>query len=252
MKYKATDDDKHEPDAHSEKDGHDADAHAGDSHGEHAEIDPADWSVQNSMDYYLDPSHLIGHVQDSDHFELPSFLAGSVDFEKKGKIEIPHIPFLWSDDEPFMGENGVVFDVKPNQFIGPATFQPTKFIILELIGALIICAVFIPYARRIKNGDRPQGRFWNLIDTMVCYVRDEIALPSIGSADAKRFYPFIWTIFFFVLVLNLLGMVPGLGAATGSISVTAALALAVFFVVMGTGHEEDGCGRFFESSGSPS
>lgn len=245
MKYKTTDDEKHETnDAHAE-DGHDHDAHAGDGHDvshDHAEhIDPKDWSIQNSMDYYLDPAHLIGHVQDADYFEL----LGMDKDGNKNKLDIPQMS-LWDAKKPLIGEGGTI-QFTPNQFVGPVTFQPTKFVILELIGALILCAVFIPYARRIKNGDRPKGRFWNLLDTMVCYVRDEIATPSIGSADAKRFFPFIWTIFFFVLVLNLIGMVPGLGAATGSISVTAALAIAVFFVVMGTGMKKMGVAGFLKA-----
>ncbi len=265
MKYKTTDDEKHKSDDdHAEKDGHDAahpaedhsdgahgNEHAGEAHDAHGhgheEIAAEDWTIQNSMDYYLDPGHLIAHVQDSDHFEMPSFLAGTFDYEAKEDLNIK-IPRMspWSAEKPLVGEGGTI-QFTPNQFIGPIDFQPTKFVILELIGALIVCAVFIPYARRIKNGDRPKGRFWNMIDTMVCYVRDEIAVPSIGSADAKRFFPFIWTIFFFVLTLNLIGMVPGLGAATGSISVTAALALAVFFVVMATGMKKMGVAGFLKA-----
>jgi F-type H+-transporting ATPase subunit a len=153
---------------------------------------------------------------------------------------------LWTESHPLVGEGGVV-QYTPNQFVGPIDFQPTKFVVLELIAAIIVAAIFIPYARRIQNGDRPVGRFWNLIDVMVCYIRDEVAVPGIGSHDAKRFLPFVWTIFFFVLALNLLGMVPGLGAATGSISVTAALALAVFVVVIGTGMKKMGVVGFLKA-----
>lgn len=222
-------------DAHQDHDDHDQE---GESH-----VHEGDWTIENSMDYYLDPDHLIGHVQDSDYFELPAI--GSWDYLNKGKIKIPQIS-PWTEESPLVGENGVI-EVKPNQFFGQITFQPTKFVVLELIGALIVAAIFTPYARRIKNGDQPQGRFWNMIDATVCYVRDEIAVPGIGSQDAKRFLPFVWSIFFFVLVLNLLGMVPGLGAATGSISVTAALALSVFVVVMGTGMKKMGVIGFLKA-----
>jgi F-type H+-transporting ATPase subunit a len=197
------------------------------------------------MGYYLGPDSLIGHVQDSDHFELPAFPPWGEGM-MKGKLSIPQIS-PYTDESPMMGENGSVWAYQKNDFIGPVTFQPTKFVVLELIGALIVAAVFIPYARRIKSGNRPVGRFWNVIDVMVCYIRDEVAMPGIGSADAKRFLPFIWTIFFFVLTLNLLGMVPGLGAATGSISVTAALAISVFFVVMSTGIKKMGFAGFLKA-----
>ena len=215
---------------HSEKE-HSEDEHVG------------EWTVKDSMSHYLNPDHLIGHVQDSDYFELPAI--GSWDYQGKTKLKIPQIsPF--TNEKPLIGDNGVI-KIKENDFIGPVTFQPTKFVVLELIAALIVAAIFVPYARRIRNGDQPKGRLWNLIDATVCYIRDEIAIPGIGSQDARRFLPFVWTVFFFVLILNLMGMVPGLGAATGSISVTAALALCVFVVVLATGIKKMGVVGFFKA-----
>ena len=246
-KHKADDKSHDHPADKPHDEGH-VEAHADDGHAH--EADPADWSIAKSMSYYLDPDHLIGHVQDSNYFELPAI--GTFDYKEKGKIVIPRMS-PWTSEHPLVGENGTIdipgVAIRPNgnQFFGPIDFQPTKFVILELIGALIVCAIFIPYARKIKNGDRPTGRLSNLLDSAVCYVRDEIAVPGIGSHDAKRFLPFVWSIFFFVLVLNLIGMVPGLGAATGSISVTAALALAVFFVVLGTGMKKMGVVGFLKA-----
>jgi F-type H+-transporting ATPase subunit a len=259
------DDEKHDPQDGAAKDGHGNDdhetaahdhshseghehgvAHAGSGHSEKS-------GIERSMDYYLSPDHLIGHVQDAHYFEGFGFkqkidekTGEKVDTFEKNQIKIPWIS-PWTEDKPFMGENAAVIPFTPNDFVGPATFQPSKFVILELIGALILCAVFIPFARKIRNGDRPTGRLSNMLDATLCYVRDEIALPGIGSQDTKRFLPFVWTIFFFVLVLNLIGMVPGFGAATGSISVTAALALAVFFVVMATGMKKMGVVGFLKA-----
>lgn len=213
------------------------DAHAGSDHAGASKMEQA-------KNYYLDPDHLIGHVQDADYFEWFGFNGET--FEKK-KIKIPQMS-PWTEESPFLGENGLIeVNTKDNPFVGKATFQPTKFVFLELIAALVVCAVFIPYARRIKNGDRPKGRFWNMIDAAVCYVRDEIAKPGIGSHDTPRFLPFVWTAFFFVLVINLIGMVPGLGAATGSISVTAAFALAVFILVIWTGMKKMGVVGFIKA-----
>ena len=245
------DDEKHDvkEDAHENEQGGDH-AHEGD-HKHEGDQDHANEGhatdksgIEQAMDWYLSPDHLIGHVQDAHYFEGFGYKTEK-GFEKN-KIEIPWISH-WTEDKPFMGEHGAVIDFKPNDFVGPATFQPSKFVILELIGALIVCAIFIPFARRIKNGDKPKGRFANMLDTTLCYVRDEIAVPGIGSHDAKRFLPFVWSVFFFVLVLNLIGMVPGLGAATGSISVTAAFALAVFIVVMGTGMKKMGVVGFLKA-----
>jgi len=237
------DDNKHDDAAHAD-DGH---SHAADgAHDSHADHKSAeDWTLADSMNHYLGTDHLIGHVQDSDYFELLGFHEDEHGHMVKNKLKIPQIS-PWTDESPLLGETGLI-KTPENDFFGKATFQPTKFVVLELVGAIIVALLFIAYAKRVKNGDRPRGRFWNMIDAAVCYVRDEIATPGIGSADVKRFLPFVWTVFFYVLALNLIGMVPGLGAATGSISVTAAFALCVFFVVMGTGMKKMGVAGFLKA-----
>ena len=132
---------------HAEKDSH-ADhgpngdhAHEGDGHG-HADHSH-DWSMEKAMDFHLSPSHLIGHVQDAEYFEGFGWENGH-----KKQYKIPQIS-PWNEETPLVKEQ--------NDFLGPTTFQPTKFIVLELIGALIVCAIFIPYARRIKDGSVPRA-----------------------------------------------------------------------------------------------
>ena len=107
----------------------------------------------------------------------------------------------------------------------------TKYIIIEVLVAAILIAVFVTYARKIKGGKPVKGRFWNMVEAMLLYVRDNIVRPSIGKKEvADRFLPYIWTLFFFVLGCNLLGLVPGLGSPTGSIAVTVVFALSTFAV----------------------
>ena len=79
------------------------------------------------------------------------------------------------------------------------------------------------------------------------FIRDEIAKPTIGEHDYKRFMPFLLTLFFFILGLNLLGMLPFVGSATGSLAVTAALALATFGVVVGSGMQKMGAVGFLKA-----
>jgi F-type H+-transporting ATPase subunit a len=100
----------------------------------------------------------------------------------------------------------------------------SKFMILELIVALVMFVVFTQFAKRIQNGAVPAGRFWNLIDTFLTFLRDQVVRPSIGEHDADRFLPFIYTLFLFVLGCNLTGMVPWAGSPTGEFAVTLALA----------------------------
>jgi F-type H+-transporting ATPase subunit a len=119
----------------------------------------------------------------------------------------------------------------------PAFLQPifpegiTKFMLLMLVAAAIIVAVFIPLARRIATGQPPRGRLDNFLEWTLTFVRDQVARPGIGEHDYKRFLPFLWTLFLFVLLMNLMGMVPFLASATASLAVTGALALVSFFVI---------------------
>ena len=114
-------------------------------------------------------------------------------------------------------------------------FQVTRFMVLELIVAAAMMAIFIPYARRVAKGDPPRGRFWNMLDALLIFLRDEVTRPAIGRKDADRFLPFVWTIFFFVLLCNLIGIIPWTGSPTGSLMTTASLACTTFCVVLGAG-----------------
>ena len=88
----------------------------------------------------------------------------------------------------------------------------------------------------MQRSDRPHGRFWNFIEAVLLFFRDQVARPAIGEHDAEKFVPLLWTIFLFVLGLNLMGMVPWVGAPTGAFAVTLGLALFTLLtgIVMGS------------------
>lgn len=189
-------------------------------------------------------------------------------------------------------------------------FGLTRYKVLMVIAALIILAIFLPLARRVRTGEPPRGIFWNFFEFFLTFIRDNIAKPYIGHHDehghgahaehdkvdphgatalqakapshpregqlalaggphpshtggvahgtaqkdpteshaqaamgttvgygratmseADRYVPFLWTMFLFILMCNLLGMVPFGGSPTSSISVTGALALITFIVI---------------------
>lgn len=169
----------------------------------------------------FDAGHLIGHVKDSEHFEVPRM------FAKDGKLEIPQIR---ESHEPILQ-----IKVPIKGLVEPLDLRVTKFMMLEIVGALIVAVVFIRLASRIKTGARPQGRMWNLLEAMLLFIRDEVARPAIGKHDADKFLPFLWTIFFFILSCNLLGLVPWGGSPTGALATTGAMALITFCTVVGAG-----------------
>ena len=160
-----------------------------------------------------DPAELIAHVKDS--VAPHSF----------------HLPRGYHLDIP-----------QPLEAFG---IEITKFMVLEVVAAALMLAIFIPAARRISTGRPVKGRFWNLVETFLVFLRDEVARPAIGRKDADRFLPFIWTIFFFILGCNLLGMIPWAGSPTGSLSCTGALALIAFFVTTGSGMKKYGLVGFW-------
>ena len=111
-------------------------------------------------------------------------------------------------------------------------FQITKFMVLQLLAAGVILAIFIPIARRAQDGSPPRGIFWNFFESFLTFIRDQVAKPSIGH-DADRYVPILWTVFLYILICNLFGMIPFLASPTASISVTGGLALIAFFVIHG-------------------
>ncbi len=116
-------------------------------------------------------------------------------------------------------------------------FQLTKFMVLEVLAALVILGIFIwpgRLAQRIRAGGPPKGIFRNMFESVLVFIRDNVARPYIGEHDGDRYLPFLWTLVLFVLLLNLLGMVPFLGSPTASLGVTGALAVCCFFVIHGS------------------
>ena len=85
--------------------------------------------------------------------------------------------------------------------------------------------IIVPLARHVASDPVTRGAFINAFEAIVLFIRDEVARPAIGGHGADEFLPYLWTVFFFVLFNNLLGMIPGGASATGNINVTVVLAV---------------------------
>lgn len=122
---------------------------------------------------------------------------------------------------------------EPIQIAGMSIdMSPSKHVVLLLFAAFLTFVMITLVARTIARravDDAPSG-FSNAIEALVVFFRDEVCKANIGHGY-ERFTPLILTFFFFILTMNLLGLIPGGGTATGNISVTAALALITFLVV---------------------
>ena len=112
----------------------------------------------------------------------------------------------------------------------------THDVMLVLVAAAITLTVLIVGARLIVANLATTGRFANLVDAMVDFVRTNIVEEFLGH-HAKAWFGFFAALFFFLLFSNLLGKlpIPGCHSPTGNINVTAALAVMVFVVAQAVG-----------------
>jgi F-type H+-transporting ATPase subunit a len=121
----------------------------------------------------------------------------------------------------------------------------SRFMILEVVIALLILFIFSWLARRVEAGGPPKGKRWNLLEVFLVFIRDQIARPAIGKHEGDKFVPLLWTLFMFILFCNLFGLLPWLGAPTGGWGVTFGLALITFGTGLVFGMRQFGFFGFF-------
>ncbi len=113
-------------------------------------------------------------------------------------------------------------------------FSITKNVLAIFISAAILLLVFISVAKAYtRNKDKAPRGLQAAVEPIVLFVRDDIAKPAIGEKHFARFMPYLLTIFFFIWITNLLGLIPifpGGANVTGNIAVP--LVLATFTLVI--------------------
>ncbi|MCZ4410428.1 F0F1 ATP synthase subunit A [Cryomorphaceae bacterium 1068] len=117
----------------------------------------------------------------------------------------------------------------------------TKSVTGVLFTCLLLILIFSSVARSYKKrkGQAPKG-LQSFLEPLILFIRDEVAIPSIGSAaKADKFMPFLLTTFFFIWIANMLGLIPFIGGfnITGTLSVTMVLAALVFIIITINGNK---------------
>ncbi|WP_413511059.1 F0F1 ATP synthase subunit A [Myroides odoratus] len=114
----------------------------------------------------------------------------------------------------------------------PLDFSITKNVASLFFTTILMFVLFLGLAKTYKKGPNnlPKGIARGL-EPLVIYVRDEMAVPNIGKAKYKKFMPYLLSVFFLIFLLNILGLTPLGFNVTGSISVTACLAICTFVIV---------------------
>lgn len=108
-------------------------------------------------------------------------------------------------------------------------FSITKSVFGILVIGLLMLFWFSRLAKQYKNKSIPTG-FGRVLEPLVVYVRDEIARPNIGDKHYRRFTGYLLTVFFFIWIMNLVGLMPFGFNVTGQLAVTAALAILTLII----------------------
>ncbi|HLS31712.1 MAG TPA: F0F1 ATP synthase subunit A [Flavobacteriaceae bacterium] len=117
----------------------------------------------------------------------------------------------------------------------PLDFSITKNVLVSFLVAVFIFFVFRSMAKTYKKQQLPKG-FGRVLEPMIVFVRDDIAKSNIGP-NYHKYMSYLLSIFFFILFLNVLGLMPFGVNVTGSITVTLALALITFFITQFSGNK---------------
>lgn len=129
---------------------------------------------------------------------------------------------------------GKVVEMVDGHQVRPFDISMTKNVVAMLISMFFLLWIFISVAKAYtrRKGQAPKG-IQSLMEPLIIFVRDEIAKPAIGEKKYEKYMPFLLTIFFFIWLNNLMGLVPlipGGANVTGNITITMVLALFTFII----------------------
>jgi F-type H+-transporting ATPase subunit a len=163
---------------------------------------------------------LMHHVTDGYVIEYPGYCKGHLAWDCELDLKE-----LFGDRLVFT-VGGVKFDM-----------TPTKHLVMLWLATLVLLGVVLSAVSR--KSIVPRG-LYNFVEMLVQFVRNEIALKNISEKDGDRFVPYLVSAFFFILFLNLWGLLPYAATATGNLSVTAIMAFFTFVITEFTALKEQG------------
>lgn len=136
----------------------------------------------------------------------------------------------------FQNEKIIAVDEKglPDKTTKVYDFSLTRNVVQMMLGMILLVWLMLGIAAKYAKGQgvktAPKG-MQNLIEPFITFVRDEVARPNLGH-KYRKFMPYLLTIFFFILILNVIGLVPGTANVTGNITFTLVLGMISFLVIL--------------------
>jgi F-type H+-transporting ATPase subunit a len=147
-----------------------------------------------------------------------------------------HNGYMLAEEGPHEGKivqanpDGTIIEEAPL----PIDLSITKTVAAMLVSMMLLLAFFLPLARKyVKNPGKAPTGFQSLIEPVILFVRDDIAIPAMGVERYEKYLPYLLTAFFFILVNNLMGLIPippGGANVTGNVAITALLAIFTFLL----------------------
>jgi len=201
--------------------------HIKDSHSFHV---AADLSIPLPVILWTD-NGLITFMSSEFHHDID----GKVIVEKKGQ------KFINLHEKIYQLENGVTnieFDAEhhPTNAVRPLDFSITKNVFSMLLSMVVIFLIFLTAARSYKrSADNLPSGIGKFMEPIILFIRDEVAIPNIGENHYKKFMPFLLTIFFFIWLNNIFGLIPFFPFSSnlsGNIAFTMTLAIITFIITL--------------------
>lgn len=211
------------------------------SSGESAsEFDPKDLIMHHVSDAH--EFHIAGEGEHSLTLPLPvilwtdqgliTFLSSAFHHDDAGKhvVERKGVSVVKFHEKIYYAEeNGIALDAEGHPTNAkPLDFSITKNVFSMFLSVILLLALFIPAASAYKRTNGVPTGVTGFLEPIVLYVRDEIAIPNIGEKKYAKYMPYLLTLFFFIWINNLIGLIPFFPFSsnlTGNIAFTLTLAL---------------------------
>ena len=150
-----------------------------------------------------------------------------------GGTEAQEIAYADENGNPIVDETGA--------YLKPLDFSITKVAVSVMIASLILLLILFGVKRScIKNAGKAPKGMQSLMEILILFIRDGVVVPIIGEKHYQRYLPYILTLFLFIFLCNLIGLVPffpGGVNVTGNIAITGVLAVITFLITTFSGNK---------------
>ncbi|MBS1496900.1 MAG: F0F1 ATP synthase subunit A [Bacteroidetes bacterium] len=196
---------------------------------------------------------IFGHIMDAHEFHFLEFESSD---GQKHPLSIPLPVILYSPQKGVsvfmaskfehghaevdgykLNEEGKIVPVDAN--VKVYDLSPTRNVVQMILALALLCWLMVSVAKIYKKGQgvvsAPKGK-QNLVEVLVIFIRDEVAKPNLGH-KVNKYLPFLLTVFFFILINALVGLIPGSANVAGNIAFTLLLGVIAFIVILASSNK---------------